>query len=315
MSFEPLLDCWYLTGATASGKTRIGVELARRIGAEILSLDSMALYRGMDIGTAKPTIEEQGGVPHHLIDLVEPHEEFSLARYVETAALIVNEIRERGKTPLFVGGTPLYLKSLLRGMFEGPEAAPDIRERLQKESDANPPSFLHERLKEFDPAAAERLHPNDVRRIIRAIEVFELTGSPISELQREFSQPRRPQEELRVFTLSWERSLLHRRIEQRVDIMFEEGLIDEARRVRERCQSAGFEVSKTAGQAVGYREIFDLLDGKIDREEARNQVVFHTRQLAKRQETWFRSLEECRMIAMDETSDAEQVAQEIEESE
>ena len=184
-------DCWFLTGPTASGKSAVGVELARRIDAEIVSLDSMALYRRMDIGTAKPTAEQRRAVPHHLIDAIEPWEEFSLARYVDEAARTVGEIAGRGRQVLFVGGTPLYLKGLLRGIFRGPPADWEFRRRLADEARSRGGDWLHRRLAEVDPVSAARLHPNDARRLIRALEVFEKTGRPISELQRQFEVGRR----------------------------------------------------------------------------------------------------------------------------
>ena len=193
----------------------MGVELARRIGAEIVSLDSMALYRGMDIGTAKPTAAERRDVPHHLIDVIDPHEEFSLAQYVAAAARAAAEIAGRGRQVLFVGGTPLYLKGLLRGIFEGPPADWPLRRRLADEAAPSGDNWLHQRLAEVDPAAAARLHPNDTRRLIRAIEVFEKTGRPISQWQRQFDVGR-PAAECRVFVLDWPKAELDARIERRV---------------------------------------------------------------------------------------------------
>ena len=171
-------DCWFLTGATAAGKTSIGVELARRIGAEIISMDSMALYRGMDIGTAKPPTAERLAVPHHLIDIIEPHEDFSLASYVEAAGQSIEQIRGRGRQVLFVGGTPLYLKGLLRGIFEGPAADWDLRRTLQQQADEQGPDWLHRRLAEIDPVAAGRLHPNDSRAAASRDRSFRKDGPP-----------------------------------------------------------------------------------------------------------------------------------------
>ncbi len=185
---HPLADCWFLTGSTASGKSALGVLLARELNGEILSLDSMAIYRHMDIGTAKPTLAEQGGIPHHLLDILDPHEEFSVAQYLALAQATVADIRARGKTPIFVGGTPLYLKTLLRGFFEGPPADWRLREELEEEARAKNWDTLYTRLEQVDPAAAERIERNDQRRIVRALEVYELTGKPLSELQREFER-------------------------------------------------------------------------------------------------------------------------------
>jgi tRNA dimethylallyltransferase len=220
-----IADSWFLTGPTASGKSAVGVALARRIGAEIISMDSMALYRGMDIGTAKPTPQERRSVPHHLIDVIEPGDEFSLAQYLSAAGREAAEIAGRGRQSLFVGGTPLYLKGLLRGIFEGPPADWPLRRRLADEAQTHGGAWLHERLAQVDPAAAARLHPNDTRRLIRALEVFEKTGQPISRLQRQFQIGRRS-EECRVFVLDWPRPELHVRIDRRVREMFAAGLVE-----------------------------------------------------------------------------------------
>ncbi len=298
-------DCWFLTGPTAGGKTEIGIALARQIGAEIISLDSMALYLGMDVGTAKPTAEQQAAVPHHLVDVVEPHEEFSLAQYVDAAEVCVAEIRGRGREVLFVGGTPLYLKALLRGIFEGPAADSDLRGRLQGE-ERDQPGALHRRVGEVDPVSAERLHPNDTRRLVRALEVFEKTGVPISEWQQQFDRGL-PADQCRVFLLDWPRELLYDRVNRRVEIMFEEGLVEEVAGLMERERP----LSKTAGQAVGYREVIEHLSGGTSLEQTIELVKTHTRQFAKRQWTWFRSLSECRPVPIAEPVDREAITETI----
>ncbi len=286
-------DSWFLTGPTASGKSAVGLELARRIGAEIVSLDSIALYRGMDIGTAKPTGQERCEVPHHLIDVLDPHEEFSLAQYIEAAGRVAAEIAGRGRQVLFVGGTPLYLKGLLRGVFQGPPADWGLRRRLADEARQHGGAWLHERLAAIDPVAAARLHPNDTRRIIRAIEVFEKLGRPISELQQQF-EIERPADQCRVFVLDWPRKELYARIDLRVEQMFSAGLVEEVRRLLAGPRPLG----RTARQAVGYREVIEHLEGRRDLSETVELVRRHTRQLAKRQCTWFRSLSECRFVAI-----------------
>lgn len=293
MPFTPAIDCWFLTGPTAAGKSAVGVELAARIGAEIVSLDSMALYRGMDIGTAKPTAEERRRTAHHLIDILGPHEEYSLAQYVAAARRCIEEIKGRGREVLFVGGTPLYLKGLLRGIFEGPPADWDLRRRLQQEARQHGTESLHRRLAAVDPAAAARLHPNDARRLIRALEVFEKTGQPISRLQQQF-EIGRPAAECRVFVLDWPREALHARIDARVDAMFAAGLVEEVRGLGNFSSPA---LSRNARQAVGYREVIEHLEGQRGLPETVELVKQHTRQLAKRQGTWFRSLSECRFVA------------------
>ena len=309
MSAPPCLDCWFVTGPTAAGKTAVGIELARRIDAEIVSLDSMALYRGMDVGTAKPTAGERRAVRHHLIDILDPHQQYSLAQYVEAAHRATAEIQARGRETLFVGGTPLYLKGLLRGIFEGPPADWDFRRGLEEEARRQAPGFLHRRLAECDPTAAERLHPNDTRRLIRALEVFQKTGQPISRLQQQFAAGR-PAEQCRVFVLDWPREQLYARINRRVDQMFAAGLVAEVRGLTEGRPP----LSRTAGQALGYREVLEHLRGNCDLPETVELVKTRTRQFAKRQLTWFRSLSECRFLPVAEPIDPAEVARRIEEA-
>ncbi len=304
MAATPFQNFWFLTGPTASGKSAVGIELARRIGAEIISLDSIAVYRGMDIGTAKPSVEQRRDVPHHLIDIVEPSEEFSLAQYITAAERVAAEIVGRGREVLFVGGTPLYLKGLLRGIFEGPPADWTLRRRLADDAHSHAEGWLHERLATVDPVSAARLHPNDTRRLIRAIEVFEKTGRPISEWQRQFDVGRSA-EECRVFVLDWPKAELYARIERRVEEMFSAGLIEEVRRL---LADAERPLSRTARQAVGYREVIEHLEGLHGLAETVELVQRHTRQLAKRQSTWFRSLSECRFVAVCDPFDAAETA-------
>jgi tRNA dimethylallyltransferase len=291
------LDCWFLTGPTAGRKTEVGVELALRIGAEIVSMDSMALYRQMDIGTAKPTPRQRSTVPHHLVDVLEPHEQYSVAEYLAAAQGAVEEIRSRGREALFVGGTPLYLKALLRGMFRGPPADWPLRRSLEDEARRQGPDVLHRRLAEVDSEAARRLHANDTRRIVRALEVFAKTGRPISAHQQQFAVGL-PAESCRVFVLDWAKEDLAARIDRRVDQMFAAGLVEETR-----CLLAGLQpMSKTARQALGYREVIEHLEGQRGLEETVALVKTHTRQFAKRQRTWFRSLSECRYVPVSEAT-------------
>jgi len=306
MAFHPLLDCWYLTGPTASGKSAAGVELALRIGAEIVSMDSMALYRHMDIGTAKPSEEQRRRVPHHLIDVIDPHEEFSLAQYIEAAHRCVQDIAGRGKKMLFVGGTPLYLKGLLRGIFQGPAADWTFRRQLQQEAQSQDQLWLYRRLHEVDPAAAAKLHPNDTRRLIRALEIFHLTGRPISEFQKQFDTGVSA-DRCHVFVLDWPRDELQARIDRRVGEMFKNKLIDEVRALLADPQPPG----KTARQAVGYREAIEHLEGRRTLAETVELVRLHTWQLAKRQNTWFRSLSECRFVPLSGQADPVEVARQI----
>jgi tRNA dimethylallyltransferase len=299
-------DCWFLTGATAVGKTSVGIALAERLGAEIISLDSMAIYRGMDIGTAKPPSELRERVPHHLIDIVDPVDEYSVAQYVEAAGGVVDDIRARGREPLFVGGTPLYLKSLLRGLFDGPPADWQLRQEIEEELEAVGEQALYERLSQVDPVAASNIHPHDTRRLIRALEVYRATGEPISHQQLEFEEGR-PADECRVFVLRRQREELHARIETRVKSMVAAGLVDEVRSLI----SNGRELGRTARQAVGYREALSFLGGEYDLAEMLARITYRTRRFAKRQGTWFRSLSECRFIEVEREADSEIIATEI----
>jgi tRNA dimethylallyltransferase len=299
-------QCWFLTGSTASGKSEVGVELAGQIGAEIISLDSMALYRGMDIGTAKPTPHQRRQTPHHLLDILEPDQEYSLAQYIEAAQRSAEEIVGRGRAVIFVGGTPLYLKGLLRGIFQGPPADWPLRRRWEEQARAKGGLWLHQQLAAIDPQTAIRLHPNDTRRIVRALEVFEKTGQPISDWQRQF-ETGRAAADCRVFVLEWSKPELHARIDCRVESMFAAGLVDEVRRLT----SGPRPLSRTARQGVGYREVIEHLNGRLALAETIRLVRQHTRQLAKRQNTWFHGLSECRFVAVSEPSTAIEVAARI----
>jgi tRNA dimethylallyltransferase len=307
-------NAWYLTGPTAAGKTAVGIELARRTGAEIVSLDSMAVYRRMDIGTAKPTAAEREAMPHHLIDVLDPNEEFSVADYLAAAEKVATEIQARGKQALFVGGTALYLKALLRGLFSGPPANWNLRAELEELARLAGVEELHARLREVDPEAAEKLHPNDVRRIIRALEVHGATGTPISALQEQFDKGR-PASECRVYVLDWPREKLDERIRARVDQMFAHGLVDEVQSLLTSSHSSELEgqglLSRTATQAVGYRETIEHLRGERDLPATIELVKLRTRQFAKRQLTWFRSLSECRWISVAEPFAPTEIAEQI----
>ncbi len=302
----PALDCWFLTGVTATGKSRIALALAERLGAEIISLDSMAIYRGMDIGTAKPTPEQQAAVPHHLIDIVEPSEDYSVAQYIDAAHAKIAEIRGRGREALFVGGTPLYLKALLRGLFEGPPANWELRQEIEREVAEVGNEALHARLEQIDPVAASTIHFRDTRRLIRALEVYRATGQPISHQQMEFDDSR-PAEECRVFVLRRPKEEQNARINERVEEMVERGLIEEV----ERLTANGRQLGRTASQAVGYREVIELLAGERDRASMLERIKTRTRQFAKRQGVWFRSLSECRFVDIEGEVDAAALAEQI----
>lgn len=306
-SFPPLIDqCWILTGPTAAGKSAVAAHLADALGAEILSLDSMAVYRGMDIGTAKPTAEQRSRVAHHLIDLVDPTEDFSVAAYLQQAHRVVAELRTAGKTPLLVGGTPMYLKALIRGFDPGPPADWEFRRQVDEDVRRYGAEALHQRLKQVDPLAAHRLHPHDVRRMTRALEVAYVTGLPLSHRQVQFEQGR-PAAECHVFALHWPRAQLHHRIEGRVAGMFQAGLVDETAGLLQRYQT----LSRTAAMAVGYREVIEHLRDQTPIAQTVQAVQAHTRQLARRQETWMRSFSEIHSVPMGETDAPAEVAQQL----
>jgi len=272
----------FLIGCTGCGKGRVGRIAAEQLGAEILSVDSMKVYRRMDIGTAKPTPEDRARVRHHMIDVVEPSESFSVARYVAGADAAIAEICRRGRRVLAVGGTCLYVKGLSEGLFEGPGADPALRAQLRQRAEAEGSAALHAELAALDPVAAARIHPNDQRRIERALEVYRLTGRPISELQRQWDRSRRY--DCRFFGLRREKTDQNRRINQRVGRMIEMGLVDEVRSLLAGPGGLG----PVARQAVGYAEIIEHLEGRLSLEEAVEAIKINTRRLAKSQRTWFR---------------------------
>jgi tRNA dimethylallyltransferase len=292
---EPFQHVLILTGPSGSGKTHLGLKLADALGAEIISMDSMALYRGLDIGTAKPTAAERQRVRHHLVDELDPWESATVAWWLERARECCRDIEMRGKRPLIVGGTPLYLKALLFGLFDGPPADQELRQRLQAEATSAGPQVLHQRLAAVDPRAAARLHPNDVRRIVRALEIWELTGSPLSAWQTQW--PNAPDSSAalaaglpRILWLDLPRPELYRRINTRVEAMFTSGLIGEVRALGNLPQP----LSREASQALGYKEVLAHLAGQATVEETIARVQIRTRNFAKRQITWFRHLSGCR---------------------
>ena len=294
-----------MAGPTASGKSDVALQLVERLrdrgeSPEIVAMDSMTLYRGMDIGTAKPTRAEQELVPHHLFDLLNVDQTYCVADYVAAASQSAAAILGRGGTPIFVGGTGLYLRSLLRGVFDGPPGDPEIRKRLTAEWNARGAEAMHSRLAAVDPATAGRLAVNDGRRIMRALEVLEVSGRPISEFQSEEA----PDEVARrVFWLEPDRSELHRRINGRVDRMIAAGWLDEARSLL----NGSHRVGPTARQALGYQELFGVIEEGDDLATVIERIKARTRQFAKRQHTWFRNLEECRAIGVDPSDSVESV--------
>ena len=308
-SFRPLIDdAIVITGPTAAGKTDVAIDLAQRLGAEILSIDSIAVYRGMDIGTAKPSAAHRQLVRHHLVDLVEPHEDFSVARYMREAHAALADILARGQRPMFVGGTPMFLKAVLRGFDPGPPANWEFREAVMADVKTHGIDALHRRLRQVDPLAAHRIAPTDARRMIRALEVVYSTGTPISHRQTHFDRERSP-ESCNVFSICWPREQLHQRINQRVADMIQRGLVDE---VRELVTKYG-KLSRTARQAVGYREVLEWISSGGDLAQTTDQIAAHTRQMARRQETWLRSFGEVRPVTGGKPWNPAQLADSIEE--
>ena len=272
-----------LLGPTAVGKTEIAIQLAQHLNAEIVSVDSRQIYRQMDIGTAKPTSDEQHAVPHHLIDCVDITQPFSVADFQSLADTAIIDIQNRGKQVLLVGGAGLYYRAIVDGLFEGPAADPSFRKQLEKEASEHGVESLHNRLRTCDPEAADRIHPNNLVRVIRALEVYELTGIPMSEHQQQW-KPENQRYPFFAFGLTMPREQLYSRIEQRVDIMLANGLIAEV----ESLLAAGYSRETFALQSFGYKELIAYLDGKCPYVEAVNQLKQNTRRFAKRQLTWFR---------------------------
>lgn len=283
---SPAAPLWVVTGPTAAGKTALALDLAERLGLEILSMDSMAVYRRMDVGTAKPTAAERERVPHHLVDLIDPDETFDTARWCEAAAAALTEVQARGRGALFVGGTPLYLMAFFKGMVQGPAADPELRAALAAREAAEP-GALHAELTVKDPTAAARIHPRDERRLVRALEFLQLTGQPISSQQDHFESAewQRP---CRIVAIQRQRDDLHARVRARTEAMLDRGLLGETEAIE---QAGGF--SRTAGAAIGYAECRDFLRGRYkDREELRNRIRRSTHRLIRRQTTWLRRLRE-----------------------
>ena len=295
-------DAWILTGCTGAGKSSAALELAEAVGAEIVALDSMTVYRGMDIGTAKPTREERERIPHHLIDVLDPWERGDVAWWLRAAEAACAGIVARGKRPLFVGGTPFYLKALTAGLFAAPPADAELRRTLEAEAvdDAGKKS-LHDRLAAVDAKTALRLHPNDVRRVVRALEIFTLTGRPISGQQTEWNQPNfggeaaKSAAALPVVCLDWPRDILNARIDARIDAMLAAGWPAEA----EGLLNLSHPVGPEAGQALGYKVLWSVLRGEMTLAAARVLIQTQSKQFAKRQRTWFRSLLNLRTLHVD----------------
>lgn len=285
-----------IMGPTASGKTKLSVELAKQINGEVVSADSMQIYKYMDIGTAKPDEEERQGIRHYLVDEVAPDEEFSVARFKELAVKYIDNILEMGKMPIVSGGTGLYIDSLIYNIEFGDTICDwDLRERLKQEALEKGNEYLHNKLREIDNEAAEKIHMNNVKRVIRAIEVYTYTQKPIS-LHQEESRKNPPKYNFIVFGLTMDREKLYDRINQRVDLMMEKGLVEEVKKLIE----MGYDKSTIAMQGLGYKEILSYLRGEITLDEAVYVLKRDTRHYAKRQLTWFKRMKDVTWINMDE---------------
>ena len=297
MSEQKLERILAVVGPTAGGKTALSIALAKELGGEVVSCDSMQIYREMSIGTAKPTREEMDGVPHHLIDVVDPFTSYSCAEYVSDARSILKEITARGRLPVFCGGTGLYLDGvLLGGSFEDTPSDPAVRERLTALASEHGAPHMHAMLRAVDPESADAIHPNNVKRVIRALEIFECCGVPKSELDRR-SRERGLCYDATVIGLRYHsRDLLYSRIDRRVELMLEDGLLDETKRL---LAMGVFEHNATAAQAIGYKELLGALRGEMTLDDAIDSLKLATRHYAKRQMTWFNAKPYVRWIFAD----------------
>lgn len=294
-----------ITGPTASGKTALSIALARRLDTEIISSDSMQIYRGMDIGTAKPTPEEQQAVPHHLIDILEPNEPFSVARYLEYADACAQTLLAKGKIPIVVGGTGLYLDALIEGSaFTGDETDHSIRQKYEQMAAEQGNGAVHACLAAVDPQAAQRLHPNNLKRVIRALEVFEQTGMTLDAWNVQNKRPEPKYDAIKIGLRPTERETLYARIDKRVDEMMAHGLLEEASSLYESGRLIG-----TAAQAIGYKELLDFLEGRESLAVCVETLKRRTRNYAKRQLTWLRRDPSVYWITYDTNADFADVLQ------
>ncbi len=287
-----------ICGPTGIGKTSAGIEAAEVFGGEIISADSMQIYKYMDIGTAKPTCEERARIFHHMIDIIEPDEDFSAARFASLAVETIRKLGEKKITPFVVGGTGLYIKALTHGLFDPGAIRTDTKIRLKKEAELHGTEFLYNRLKKSDPVAADRIHPNDTFRIIRALEIFETTGTAISEYHVKHGFSENMFNILKI-GLTMDRQALYDRIEKRVDSMVEAGFIDEVRRLLDMNYPAGLK----SMQSIGYRHMVDYVAGRVPLDETVRTLKQDTRRFAKRQMTWFNADPEIVWLKPDQVND------------
>jgi len=275
----------YLMGPTASGKTELAVQLAQKINAEIISVDSALVYKGMDIGTAKPTLEQRQGIVHHLIDILDPAESYSTGQFRQSALELMQDITHRGKIPILTGGTMLYFNALINGLAELPKAEPEIRKRLDIELVEKGKHAMHARLKSIDPESAIRIHPNDPQRVQRALEVYEISGKPMTYFFKQAQRNTIPFKPLKIIIAPEDRKLLHLKIAKRFKLMVEQGLIDEVSTLYNR---GDLTLDLPSIRAVGYRQTWAYIEGEYDLDTMIEKGIIATRQLAKRQFTWLR---------------------------
>jgi tRNA dimethylallyltransferase len=291
-----------ILGVTASGKGRLAFDLAESIGAEIISVDSMKVYRRMDIGTAKPPKEARQRVKYHLIDIIEPSDSFSVGTFVNAASDAIKQIDKRNGKIVAVGGTSLYIKSLLYGLFDGAGTDEQIRTDLKARVKAVGLEELHHELKKIDPAAAERINPNDAKRIMRALEVYQLTGKPISSFQKQWEKPQM-KHDWTIIGLRREKADASGRINKRVKTMISAGLVDEVKSLLDEDKP----ISKQARCAIGYAEIIEYLNGQMSLDNAVESIKINTRRLAKGQRTWFKTFQDVHWLDVDEDETPEQI--------
>ncbi len=297
-----------LMGPTASGKTAAAIRLCRELDGEVISVDSGLVYRGMDIGTAKPSVDERQGVPHHLLDILDPAEAFSTGQFRARALELIREIAGRGRVPVLAGGTMLYFNALFNGLADLPEADPEIRRQIDEKARHVGWQRMHQILAEVDPKAAARIHPNDPQRIQRALEVYRVSGVPISSLCEQAAQAPPPVDFIRLVLAPSSRELLHQRIAQRFQGMLEGGLVEEVERLYRR---GDLDESMPSIRAVGYRQVWSYLNGQVEYPVMMQRGIIATRQFAKRQYTWLRRQAAARHYISEEPNVAERMLTEV----
>ncbi|MGI6255622.1 MAG: tRNA (adenosine(37)-N6)-dimethylallyltransferase MiaA [Acutalibacter sp.] len=298
-----------VVGPTATGKTELGIRLCQRLNGEIVSCDSMQIYRGLPIGTAQPSPQELSAAPHHLIGFLDVEEPFSVSDYVDAASKEIQSIHDRGKIPVLVGGTGLYARSLLRGFsFEENGRDEALRARLFQEAEQMGPQALYERLEQLDPKAAEEIHPNNVKRVVRALEYIQLCGEPFSQQAERSKSAQSPYQYVMLCLSFRNRETLYHRIDLRVDRMLEQGLLEEARQFYQRCCQG--EKIPTAAQAIGYKELFPYFRGETSLEEAVESIKRESRRYAKRQITWFKRENSVEFLYVDDFVNGEELLEE-----